>query len=143
MYQKLIEKVGHGAKLKIDFQRRTINRKKCVFSLPLEPLECVLENIENLYENFRFSVPTKESASYGKCYFKALPVGDLSDWDMANNEKREVAKAKLELYILMSVIAGSLYWNEEIMGKWFWQSKKCPDLILLRDWIEEKENKNE
>ena len=143
MYDKLIDQVEHGGKLRINFQKRTINRKKCEFSLPPEPLDSVLANIENLYEQFRYSVPTKESDSYRKSYFKALPLDELSDWDMVNNEKREVTKAKLELYILMSIVGGSLYWDETIMGKWFWQSKKWPDLILLKDWIdEEKENNN-
>jgi hypothetical protein len=34
---------------------------------------------------------------------------------------------------------GLFKWDEETMGKWFWQSKKDKDLVILRQWIEGKD----
>ena len=52
--------------------------------------------------------------------------------------RREVEQARLEGFILCSVLNGTLTWDEPTMGKWFWESKKDPDLVILRKWIENK-----
>jgi hypothetical protein len=55
---------------------------------------------------------------------------------MAVGERREVARAKLEGFILCIIVDGFFVWNEEEMGKWFYQSTIDPDLVILRRWIE-------
>ena len=55
---------------------------------------------------------------------------------MATGERREVAKARLEGFILCMILNEKFQWDEEKLGKWFYQSKIDPDLIILRDWVE-------
>ena len=50
-------------------------------------------------------------------------------------ERREVARAKLEGFILCVVLSGKFKWAKE-MGSWFWVSKSDPDLVILRQFIE-------
>jgi general stress protein 26 len=39
------------------------------------------------------------------------------------------------------ILSGQLTWDEDVMkGKWFYQSENDPDLILLRSWVENKNN---
>ena len=47
---------------------------------------------------------------------------------------RDKAQIELELYILCQIILG-IDWNDNKMGKWFWQSSKDLDLVILKDWI--------
>ena len=51
---------------------------------------------------------------------------------------REYAQAKLEGFILCAILMGHFKWDEEKMGKWYWQSKTEPSLIILRQWVEGK-----
>ena len=59
---------------------------------------------------------------------------------MATGERREVARAKLEGFVLCMIVNELFVWNETEIGKWFWQSKNDPDLVILRSWIENKNN---
>lgn len=86
-------------------------------------------------EAYKHSVPSERSESHRRYYFKALPEKELSDEDMMYGERREVARCKLELYVLMQLLRGNLWWNNS-WGTWFWCSKNDKDLIILRDWIE-------
>ena len=45
----------------------------------------------------------------------------------------------VEFYILCRIIGG-FTWNPETMGKWFWQSEKDKDLVILRKWVEPGSN---
>jgi hypothetical protein len=64
---------------------------------------------------------------------------ELTDEQLMCAERREVAQAKLEGFILCMILENKLIWNEHIMGKWFWQSKKDSDLVILKKWIEKGE----
>jgi len=96
----------------------------------------ILERIEMLYANYKYSLPSEKSESRRRQYFKALPVDKLTDKQMATGESREVARAKLEGFMLCMIVDGFFVWNEEEMGKWFWQSQRDLDLVILRNWIE-------
>lgn len=61
---------------------------------------------------------------------------DLSDTDMLYGELREVARFELEAYVLFCIALGVFVWDEERMGKWFWQSEEDKDLVILRQWVE-------
>ena len=54
-------------------------------------------------------------------------------------ERREIAQAKLEGYILCMMLENKFVWDEYKMGKWFYQSKEEPDLVILKKWIEKGE----
>jgi hypothetical protein len=34
------------------------------------------------------------------------------------------------------IVDGCFVWNADEMGKWFWESKSDPDLVILRKWVE-------
>ena len=142
-YDEIIKAVEDGAKFTINFQKRTCRvNGKVVMSeedkpndVPYLTHEVVIPAIEQRYETYKHSVPSERSESHRRQYFKALPEKELSDEDMMYGERREVARCKLELYILIQLLRGSLAWESK-WGTWFWQSDKDKDLIILRDWIE-------
>ncbi len=147
-YNEIINEVENGAKFTINFEKRTlkINRKAVDLSdctLPENRLlgkreHDVIWRIENLYKFYKHSVPSGRSESHRKSYFKALPEKSLTDEDMMYGRKREVARCRLELYLLLVIIDGKLTW-QEAWGSWFWQSPNDKDLIILREWIEPKQ----
>nr|DAG58929.1 MAG TPA: hypothetical protein [Caudoviricetes sp.] len=142
-YKEVIQAVENGAKFTINFQKRTCRvNGKVVMSeedkpndTPCLTLEDVIAGIEQRYATYKHSVPSERSESHRHYYFKALPEKELSDEDMMYGERREQARCKLELYVLIQLLAENLYWDNS-WGTWFWRSKDDNDLIILRDWIE-------
>lgn len=142
-YKEVIQAVENGAKFTINFQKRTCRvNGKVVMSeedkpndTPCITLEDMITEIEQRYAVYKHSVPSERSESHRHYYFKALPEKELSDEDMMYGERREVARCRLELYVLFCIILGRLTWNPS-WGTWFWRSKDDNDLIILRDWIE-------
>ena len=145
LYEKIINEVKNGAKFTVNFQKRTcrINGKVVVDNLQYDGClgiypsteEEMISNIEQLYQEYKHSVPSERSESHRHYYFRALPEKELSDEDMMYGERREVARCRLELYVLFCIILSRLTWNPS-WGSWFWCSEKDKDLIILRDWIE-------
>lgn len=148
--EEIIDRVYNGEKFHIDFEKRNMkvgkeylikdgqyDESKYILSKSMTHtgLKDVLETIENLYLHYRYSMPSERSENKRRKYFKALAVDELTVEDMVNGELREVMQAKLESYILCKILKGELYWDEN-WGSFFWQSKKSPDLIILRKWIE-------
>ena len=145
IYDKIINAVIDGSKFTVNYQKRTcrVNGKiivndmqydGCLGSYPSTEEE-IISKIEQLYQEYKHSVPSERSESHRRYYFKALPEKELSDEDMMYGERREVARCKLELYVLIQLLRGNLYWDGR-WGTWFWCSKNDKDLIILRDWIE-------
>ena len=142
-YDEIINAVENGAKFTINFQKRTCRvNGKVVMSEEDKPKDTpylthavVLFAIEQRYKAYKHSVPSERSESHRRYYFKALPEKELSDEDMMYGERREVARCRLEVYVLFCIILGRLTWNPS-WGTWFWRSKDDNDLIILRDWIE-------
>ena len=97
-------------------------------TLPEMTEDEVLTEIERLYARYKYSLPSKRSKDY---YFYALPYEELSDKDMVLGELREFARAKLEAFVLCAKLLDKIH----IRG-WFWKSRADPDLIILRDWID-------
>lgn len=90
------------------------------------------EKIEQLYTLYKCSIPQEKT--YGnKPYFKAVSIKDLKDEELVLNEQRTIAQAMLEGYILCAGLQGTLKWEDE--NKWFWQSEKYKDLIVLKEWV--------
>lgn len=145
IYEESIEKVAQGAKFLVDFEKRAlkVGNRWIITSgenpgerlgVDPEPLENVLYKIDELYSQYKHSVPSERSEARRKRYFYALPEDELSDEAMLYGMPRDVAQISLELYILASVLNGSLVWDESLMGKWFWQSSADRDLIILKQW---------
>lgn len=150
IYQELIQGVDSGENFYIDFETRTIKVGKNFLAkngkyddtraLIGYPTVDILQSIEELYQSYKYSLPSERNSNKRKRYFKALSADEMTDAQLATGCKRDVAQAKLEGFILCMILNGYFQWDEDTMGKWFWQSKNDPDLVILRSWIENKNN---
>lgn len=149
IYEELIKRVEEGESFYINFKNQALkigkeflvadgfyDDERVLFTTSELEMSDILAYIEMLYENYKYSLPSERSDSKRRQYFKALPVDKLTDEQMATGEHREVARAKLEGFILCMIVDGFFVWDEEEMGKWFYQSEKDSDLVILRSWIE-------
>lgn len=149
IYEELIQRVSSGETFRIDFEKQTmkIGKQKLVNNgeydedrilMTNELLETsdVLAYIEELYPAYKYSLPSERADSKRRKYFKALSMNEITDEQLFVAKNREVAQAKLEGFILCSILEGHFMWDEEEHGKWFYQSKNDPDLVILRKWIE-------
>ena len=150
IYDELIKRVSNGEPFRIDFEKRTMkvgkdylikngewDRSRRLNTYKYDTL-CTLAHVETMYKDYKHSLPSERSDSKRKQYFKTLSMDELTDEDLFFTGRREVAQARLEGFILCMVLMGCFRWDEEILGKWFWQSKNDPDLVILRSWIENK-----
>lgn len=151
IYEELVKRVQDGETFYINFRNQSLkigkkfvitdgfyDDSRTLYTTSELEMSDILSYIEMLYENYKYSLPSERSDSKRRTYFKALPVSKLTDAQMATGERREVARAKLEGFILCMIADGFFVWDEEEMGKWFYQSKNDPDLVILRNWIENK-----
>lgn len=149
IYEELIKRVENGESFYINFKNQSLkigkkfvitdgfyDDSKTLYTNDELDMSDVLSYIEMLYKNYKYSLPSERSDRKHRQYFKALSVDKLTDKQMAIGERREVARAKLEGFILCMIVDGFFVWDEKEMGKWFYQSKTDPDLVILRSWIE-------
>lgn len=146
IWQKAQLAVGdNGATFEVNFETRSlkINKKYIIKNgeykgqLGYEAgvdMKDILEMIESLYQAYKYSVPSEREDNARHRYFKALKAEELTDEQMCTGQPRSIARLQLELYILILILNGEFKWTED-MGKWFWQSKKDKDLIILKSWI--------
>ena len=149
IYEELIQRVFNGESFHIDFEKQTmkIGKKKIINNgeydedrilfgdTSLEMSE-ILSFIEGLYSTYKYSLPSERVDSKKRKYFKALPISQITDEQLFVAENREVSQAKLEGFILCMILDGHFVWNVDELGKWFYQSKNDPDLVILKSWIE-------
>lgn len=154
IYDELIKRVSEGEKFNINFETRTMKvgntklidngkydeNRYLIYEYNIYSLQVLLHMIRELYRNYKTSIPSERSSKKRKCYFKALSADELTDEQLMRGERREVAQAVLEGFILCMILNGELVWNEDIMGKWFWQSRSDDDLVILRKWIDGNKN---
>lgn len=150
IFQELVERVSNGETFYIDFEKRTMkvgknflikngefDASRGLFNPKRElcPMDLILDAIDTLYERYKYSLPSKRSEGKRKTYFKALPMEEIADEDLIM-ERREIAQCRLEGFILCMILEGKFVWNED-WGTFFWQSSDDPDLVILKQWIEE------
>ena len=149
IYLELLERVSNGESFHVDFAKRNLkvgneylikrgefDESKELVSGPYD-IQTTLIMIEELYKNYKYSLPSERSDNKRRKYFKALPMEEIADEQLMTAERREFSQAVLEGFVLCMIVSGQLVWDEEIMqGKWFYQSKSDPDLVLLRTWVE-------
>lgn len=140
--KQLLSEVKNGGYFHIDFKTNSmkVNGKFLVENSKYDgdygfTPHKALEHIEELYHNYKYSYPSERGQHY-KSYFVALPMEKMSDSAMVLGEDREIARAKLESYILGLKLSG-FEWEKqnELKGKWFWQGND-KDLIVLKEWFE-------
>lgn len=146
IFTELMQRVDSGETFHIDFQKRNMKVGKTYLikngeydserSLGFEWQESeIMKIIEELYNNYKYSLPSERSDSKRTKYFKALPISEMTDKQLMIACRRECAQARLEGFILCAIISGKFKWTEDL-GKWFYQSKNDPDLVILRSWVE-------
>ena len=149
IYEEFIRRVQDGETFDINFNKRSLkvgktflikdgcyDEERELFEGSDLTFYDILDLIDMRYHSYKYSLPSERSDSKRRGYFKALSVDKLTDAQMATGEMREVARAHLEGFILCMVVAGRFVWDEDKLGKWFYQSKNDPDLVILRNWIE-------
>ena len=139
---RALDMIEAGARFRVDLEKRSLYvGKQCL--VYEGKYEGVLTNIdsfsistlEELYQNYKHSRPSERSDHKRRCYFKALKLNELSNEDMLYGIDRETAQFELEAYLLAWVLSGLFVWDEQSMGKWFWQSQNDKDLVILRSWV--------
>ena len=140
-----LEKVEDGERFHIDFEQRTmkVGQDKMIdggeydtSQVLYESPSSLLDTVRGLYIAYKYSLPSERNDNKRRKYFKALLIEELTDEQLIYGVKREVAQYMLEAFILCAIINGDFVWNEEIHGKWFYQDKNEPDLVILKSWIE-------
>lgn len=149
IYEELVQRVSDGESFYINFKNRSMKIGKKfiiadgVYDQERELINCdcddvieILNKVEKLYRDYKYSLPSERSDNKRRKYFKALPIEEIDDNLIFWTERREVTQAKLEGFILCMILNGKFQWDEQKIGKWFYQSKNDPDLVILRNWIE-------
>ena len=151
IYEELIKRVAEGEPFYINFKNRALKigkefivadgvydaARKLINDAQYDMnMNCLLDCIDVRYHYYKYSLPSERSDSRRRQYFKALSADKLTDKQMAIGGNREIARAQLEGFILCMIVNETFTWNETEMGKWFYQSKRDPDLVILRNWIE-------
>ena len=151
IYHELIERVSNGETFHIDFEKRTMKvgkkflikdgqydttRKLNSTTDAICPMELILAIIESKYRHYKHSLPSERSDKKRRTYFKAFSMEELTDEQLMRAERREIAQARLEGYILCMILENKFVWDENKLGKWFWESKEDEDLVILKKWIE-------
>lgn len=150
IFEELVSRVSNGETFHINFEKRIMkvgddflikdgeyDTSRHLFNHPGNPcpMELILMGIDTLYERYKYSLPSERSDSKRRTYFKALSIEEIPDKELFVAERREVAKSKLEGFILCMIMEDKFIWDENTMGKWFYQSKNDSDLVILKQWI--------
>lgn len=130
IYRETVTAIENGANFRIDFRSRSlkVNGRHMIRNgrhdgapwLPEYGCGDFFTDVEELYRRYKHS-------------------SDLEDGDMLYGQYRDIAQFELEFYILCRIMGG-FTWNPETMGRWFWQSEKDKDLVILREWVEPGSN---
>ena len=129
----IISRIEHGQPFRVSFENRTATLNGSVLKhIEFELPDNVEEKLFEYFENYKHSVPGTKADSK---YFFALDESHLSTKQLAENESRYVARARLEIYVLGLIINNKLDFGD----KWYWQSAKDTKLTLFKKWFTTKE----
>ena len=125
---EFIENVEDGQPFRINFEKREVRLNGFLVDIEFELPDNVEERMLELFENYKYSVPSAKADSK---YFFALDESHLSTKQLAENEHRYIARAKLEIYVLGLIINNKWDFGD----KWYWQSNIEPKLVLFKKWF--------
>ena len=126
---EFIEKVEDGEPYRISFEKREVRLNGFLVDIEFELPDNVEEKLLELFENYKYSVPSRKSDSK---YFFGFDESKLSTKQLAENESRYIARAKLELFVLGLII--NQKWNFE-PNQWYWQCPSDKKLVLFKKWF--------
>ena len=140
IYEDIVKKAKEGRRVYIDLKEKEIKVGNTFIIKEGKPVnakaslinktENPWQRLEELYQNFKYSLPNKELGS--KPYFKALSYEELPRERMLGAENRNAARVELEAFILLSALAGFLKWEKD---GWFYQSQEDKDFIILKEYL--------
>ena len=142
VYSKAIEKIERGSKFNIDLSKRTLSIDKKRVKLKdqdlgmnrIDDMPRILEVIDELYKDFRTSVPSETADNNQGRYFRAFDIDNLTDEQLIYGENRQIARFRLEFFILCQLIYGTFIWDDELLGgTWFYQSKMDKSLVIRKE----------
>ncbi len=110
---EFIEKVEDGESYRINFEKREVRLNGFLVDIDFELLDNVEERLLELFINYKYSVPSAKADSK---YFFAFDESHLSTKQLAENEHRYIARAKLEIYVLGLIINNKWDFGD----KWYW-----------------------
>ena len=145
IYQDTLQAIAQGQLVQVDVRRRrlTVERHTVIdggqytgqLGLPQMPTDEALRRVEEAYAAYKHSVPERGRRK-SRSLFKAVDEAELSDEQLMWMEDRRSAQCRLELTLLLLVLNGSIGAGSEVFqGKWFWQSERDHDLVILKEWI--------
>ena len=125
----IISRIEHGQPFRVSFENRTVTLDGKVLSrIDFELPDNVEEKLFKLFRNYEYSVPSAKADSK---YFFAFDESHLSTKQLAENEHRYIARAKLEIYVLGLIINNKWDFGD----KWYWQSPCDSKLVLFKKWF--------
>lgn len=130
---EIIKRIECGEPFRVSFENKTCRLNGFLISdIEFELPDNIEERLLELFRNYKYSVPSAKADSK---YFFAFDESKLSTKQLAENESRYIARAKLELFVLGLII--NQKWD--FGNKWYWQSKAEPKLVLFSKWFTCKE----
>ena len=124
----IIKRIEDGQPYRIDYEKKVAKLNGFVVDIEFEHSGDREEKLLELFRNYKYSVPNTHSNSK---YFFGLDESHLSTKQLAENESRYIARAKLELYVLGLIVNHEWDFGNE----WYWQSKEEPKLVLFKKWF--------
>ena len=125
----IISRIEHGKPFRVSFENRTLTLNgELIKNIEFELPEDVEERLLELFENYKYSVPSSKADSK---YFFSFDESHLSIKQLAENEHRYIARAKLEIYVLGLIVNNKWDFGD----KWYWQSTKDSKLVLFKKWF--------
>ncbi len=126
--EEFIEKVEDGEPYRINFEKREVRLNGFLVDIEFELPDNIEEKLLELFKNYKYSVPSAKADSK---YFFAFDESHLSTKQLAENEHRYIARAKLEIYVLGLIINNKWDFGD----KWYWQSPCDSKLVLFKKWF--------
>ena len=142
---RALQAVDDGRRVAVSLTRRSItvdgealvDAGRWEGSLGVEAVDesTALSAIEKAYASYESSVPDFGDMTTSR-WFHARSVDEMSDAELVEGDDRATARCRLEVLTLAYILNGSLRADGSLMcGKWFWQSEKYRDLVLLTEWM--------
>ena len=125
---EFIKKVEDGEPYRISFEKKEVRLNGFLVDIEFEQADNKEEKLLELFRNYKYSVPSRRADSK---YFFAFDETKLSTKQLAENESRYIARAKLELFVLGLIINGEWDFGD----KWYWQSSADSKLTLFKKWF--------
>lgn len=151
VYQDIVEALSRGERVWVDILTKilVLNGEALIVDgvaqrpLGVEPMACsaALAMLEEAYANYKYSLPNSDSEAKQhrtaqRSLFGALSADEVPDEWIVHGMWRHEARVRLEALFLILVANGSIRTDSpEFAGKWFWQSEKDKDFVILTKWI--------